>query len=83
MMMLMLSCKKAAELIDKRSVVSLSMPERLQLSLHTRMCKVCSAYGKQSKVMDDFTRKMHSSQPAPRNLPEAARNKIIKALEEK
>lgn len=48
----MLSCKKASELIDKKSVVDLSMQEKIQLRMHTSMCDACTAYQKQSKILD-------------------------------
>jgi hypothetical protein len=49
---LMLSCKKATELIEKKEVVGLSFIEKAQLKLHLSMCKVCASYGKHSKVVD-------------------------------
>ena len=50
MNILMLSCKKATELLEKRSVVKLSIKEKIQLKMHTNMCKVCHAYENQSKI---------------------------------
>ncbi len=52
MNMLMLSCKKATGLIDKKSVVGLSLLEKIQLRVHTSMCDACTAYQKQSKLID-------------------------------
>lgn len=79
---LMLSCKKAAELIDRKSVTRLSMIERWQLSFHLRMCNVCSAYEKQSSVIDQTAQKFHRIKPTGKHLPEPAKSKIIKALKE-
>lgn len=78
----MLSCKKAAQLIDKKSIAHLSMIERWQLSFHLRMCEVCSAYEKQSKVIDSATQKFHRINPEPKHLSESAKAKIIKRLKE-
>ncbi len=50
----MLSCKKASELIDKQSVIKLSIKEKVMLHLHTSMCDGCKAYQKQSKLLDVF-----------------------------
>lgn len=47
-----LSCKKATELIDKKSLVHLSLKEKLQLHLHKSICDACTAYEKQSKEID-------------------------------
>lgn len=54
---LVLSCKKVTELIEKKSVVKLSLKETLQLSLHTSMCSACSRYEKQSKIIDSLLKK--------------------------
>ncbi len=49
---LMLSCKKAAALIDKKAEVKLSWKENTQLHMHTSMCDACTAYKKQSMFID-------------------------------
>ncbi len=50
----MLSCKKAAELIDKKSVVKLSRGEKMQLKLHLSICEGCEIYQKQSKIIGNL-----------------------------
>ena len=63
MHMLFLSCLKATELIEKKFHIKLSFKERLQLSLHKMMCDACSAYEKQSTVLekgiDDYHKNHH------------------------
>ena len=54
---LMLSCKKATELIEKRSLVRLSFKEKVQLRLHKSMCDACTAYEKQSRKIDELLHK--------------------------
>jgi hypothetical protein len=54
---LMLSCKKATELIDKKTVFKLSVKEKAMLCLHTSMCDACSAYQKQSNKIDSLLKK--------------------------
>jgi hypothetical protein len=51
---ILLSCKKATELIDKKLVVGLSVKENLQLHLHTAICDSCKTYQKQSKLIDQL-----------------------------
>lgn len=51
---LMLSCKKASEIIDKQSVIRLSFKEKVMLRMHTSMCDGCKEYKKQSKLLDKF-----------------------------
>jgi hypothetical protein len=51
---LMLSCKKATELMEKQSLIGLSSKEKLRLRMHTRMCDGCAAYQKQSLMIDNL-----------------------------
>lgn len=44
MNILMLSCKKASALIDKKSVTKLSIKEKVMLRTHTSMCDFCTEY---------------------------------------
>ncbi|MDP4284017.1 MAG: hypothetical protein Q8891_06310 [Bacteroidota bacterium] len=55
--LLMLSCKKATELIEKGLLVRLSFREKIQLQLHKSMCNACTTYEKQSKKMDEILHK--------------------------
>ena len=48
----MISCKKATALIEKKSVVELSVAEKFQLRMHTAMCSACTNYQKQSILID-------------------------------
>lgn len=50
--MLMLSCRKATELMEKRLQFKLNTVEKAQLYLHTSMCEVCKTYQDQSADLD-------------------------------
>jgi hypothetical protein len=52
MNILMLSCRKATELIEKKLYFKLTKVESVQLVLHKSMCDACTAYEKQSIVLD-------------------------------
>lgn len=52
MNILVLSCKKATELIEKRSMTKLNILDRIQLKMHLSMCKACNQYSKQSEFID-------------------------------
>lgn len=54
MNILLLSCKRASELIDKKSLIKLSWKENMQLHVHTAMCDGCKAYEKQSILLDSI-----------------------------
>ena len=71
---LMLSCKKASELIDKQSVIKLSIKEKVMLYMHTSMCEGCKAYQKQSKLLDEFLQNHIQSNEA--NVPQIKNNEL-------
>lgn len=54
---IMLSCKKATELIEKKLLTKLSFREKVQLKMHKSLCNACTAYEKQSKLMDQLLSK--------------------------
>lgn len=50
----MLSCKRVAELIEKKLETPLSPTEQIQLSMHTKMCKACSHYQGQQAIINQM-----------------------------
>ena len=52
MHILLLSCLKATEFIEKKIHYKLSFRENIQLKLHTMMCKACSVYEEQSELIE-------------------------------
>jgi hypothetical protein len=57
---LLLSCRKATLLIEKRMVTRLSLKESVQLKLHKSMCDACIAYEKHSRKIDELlSSKLH------------------------
>lgn len=54
MRLMMLSCKKVTELIEKKSLVGLTWKEKIQFTMHTSMCNACSTYQKQSEFLDEI-----------------------------
>jgi len=48
------SCKKATEMVEKRSITGLTISESLKLKFHLSICKACKAYQKQSELIDTF-----------------------------
>lgn len=68
MHLLLLSCKKVTELIEKKSLIGLSFREKIQLNIHKRVCDACSAYEKQSLKIDELMQKhMQAEGPGPDN----------------
>jgi hypothetical protein len=85
MNMLMLSCRKATELMEKKLHANLALTERLQLFLHTRMCDACRIYEKQSHFMDSVLKKKSaipgSTEPEQKILSEDVKYRIIEELD--
>ncbi len=83
---LMLSCKKATELIEKKSLVGLSWKENVRLRMHTTMCDGCTAYQKQSLLIDKLLQH-HISDNTSTTVPlfenNALKDRIITKLTEK
>lgn len=50
---IIVSCKKSTELMEKQSVLPLSIKEKFQLFLHKSWCSTCNAYYESSKKIDD------------------------------
>ncbi len=57
----MLSCIKATELVEKKSLVTLSLMDSVKLKLHMSMCKACRLYMQQSLLVNKFANKARNS----------------------
>ena len=57
---MMLSCKKATQLVEKKWVVKLTLQENLQLKLHTTMCSACKEYQKKSRIIEKALERMNT-----------------------
>ena len=75
----MLSCKKAATLIDKKAEISLSWKENMQLAMHKSMCDACTAYQKQSKLIDKILH-THIHSDSETNLPVIENKELQKQI---
>lgn len=49
---IMISCKEATLLVEKKSIFGLSVSDRFRLKLHTIFCGVCRRYQFQSTRID-------------------------------
>jgi hypothetical protein len=82
MNILMLSCRKATELIEKKLYFKLNKIESVQLIIHTSMCNACKTYEKQSKAIDHVlqstlsTPHVHSSVTASDDFKDTVKDKI-------
>jgi uncharacterized paraquat-inducible protein A len=81
MNILMLSCKKATELIEKRLVTKLSAVEKIQLKMHTAVCSQCSTYENQSDIIEKCISKIHQPTKESLKLSSERKEQILKELE--
>ena len=81
MNILMLSCKKATELIEKRLIIKLSIIEKIQLKMHTAVCSQCSAYEKQSEIIENSISKIQQASKEKLKLSSEKKEQILKQLE--
>ena len=78
----MLSCKKAAELIDKKSIVKLSRREKLKLQMHLAICEGCEVYQKQSKLIGELITK-HFGDLEEEKAPQVKNEELKKKISSK
>jgi len=81
MNIVMLSCKKATELIEKRLVMKLSAIEQIQLKMHTAVCSQCSTYEKQSDIIEKCIAEIHQPNKETLKLSSERKEQILKQLE--
>jgi len=83
--MLLLSCKRTTELIEKKSLFQLSRKEQFQLSIHIRICEFCTIYQQQSilldKIMDHQVSSLNKLPIVPHVKNEVLKSNIIFNIE--
>lgn len=80
---MLLSCKEATCLIEKKSVFSLTFKEKCRLYLHVKMCVVCNIYRHQSKTIERALAKWIALEGAAGDLlPPNTKERIIKKIKE-
>jgi hypothetical protein len=78
---LLLSCKEATYLIEKKSVYPLTYTERCRLYIHIRMCVVCNIYQHQSKIIEKALAKWINSEGNSKHLlPQKTIAQIIEKM---
>ena len=57
-----ISCKQATYLMGKAEEGKLSLTERLQLWIHTRICSLCALFRRQTRAMQQASPGVRSSE---------------------
>lgn len=75
------SCKKTTGLIDRKTIVPLSLKEKLELYFHTSMCNTCKSYQHQSRFIDKAVSKLFQGKSQKKtSLSKAAKQKMIENI---
>ena len=73
---MMISCKKAGELIEKKLSRRISPIEKIELAIHTTVCNACRSYEKQSQLINDALTHNYSS--LEEKAPDHLKKKLLK-----
>ncbi|MBY0346928.1 MAG: hypothetical protein K2W79_01605 [Hydrotalea flava] len=77
---LMISCLKATELIEKKSLMPLLWIEKIKLKVHLSLCDLCVHYEHQSKVIDDWMKTEKTDINIPVSDTNTLQQRILKSL---
>lgn len=53
---IMITCDEASTICDKSQYGEASLSDKIKLTLHTILCKICAKYSKQNKIMTTIFR---------------------------
>ena len=76
---LMINCKDATNMISQKEERRLSFKQRIQLSIHLFICKVCDFFYKQNKVLTTSVPLIQKKSAA--SLSEKEKQQMIEVLE--
>jgi hypothetical protein len=76
---LMITCKDATQLVVKRNHETLSMWDRMRLKMHLSMCRFCSLFEKQNRIIDEQVAKLDEISPA--HMPGESKEKILHEIQ--
>jgi hypothetical protein len=60
---IILTCKEATQLVEKSNMSQISFKERFALKFHLMICRICSAYKKQSTLLHEILTNKFSAIP--------------------
>lgn len=75
-----LSCKQATLLIEKQLHTSLSLHQRVQLSIHLGLCKHCCKYRDKALFLDHLIRERNRKEHSPYRFNPDEIDEFIKQL---
>ena len=76
---LMITCKDATQLVVKKNHEVLNMWDRMRLLMHLSMCRFCSLFEKQNRIIDEHAAKL--DEISPTHMTQDSKEKILHELE--
>jgi hypothetical protein len=80
MNMMMLSCMKASELIEKKQGPGISTADQVMLHFHQSMCNACRIYERQSKLIEKGLEKRINHTQQETSTPENFKSNILNSI---
>jgi len=77
---LMISCRKATELTEKRIHFGLTIGEFVRWRMHTALCSACRRYSKQSVIIEKALERTVSSNSATPEVSDSDVQKVLKKI---
>lgn len=77
---IMISCKDATHLVVKKNHEALTMWDKMRLLMHLSMCRFCSLFEKQNKIIDEKVAELDEKTPS--HLTEESKEKILHQIEQ-
>lgn len=74
----MISCEDATEMVVRKSEEKLSGYDKFRLFFHLMMCKFCSLFEKQNKIIDEAS--SHLDEKVSKQFPVASKEKILQEI---
>ena len=74
-----MSCEKITYLIEKGQLKDLKLSEKMRIKLHTYMCKCCTNYEQDSKVLQTLLKSLDKRIP-DEQLTQAEKDEIKHAI---
>lgn len=75
-----ISCKESSFLISKRQETKITIPERIKLFFHLRICNTCKLFKKQTDLILSVLSKEKNTDTVDNKLSEEAKNRMSKNL---
>ncbi len=75
----MISCEEATKIVIKKQIEPLSFWDRMRLWMHLSMCKFCSLFEKQNRMIDEASSKL--DEVVPTHMHESIKTRLLQEIQ--